>query len=505
MSKANLNTVSFSDDRKYIDEVDHAAKHSSSASSDQEKQVQEGEPLDVDPVYSLREQRKIIHKVDRRLVYILGLMYCVSLMDRVNLPNAAIAGMNVDLDMNKGFRYSTVGLVFFITYTLFQPPATILTRKLGPRLFLPGLCVAWGAVMVGFGFVHKWTTLIPLRLILGLFEAGYFPGCVYLLSAWYARYDQQRRFALFYLLGLAAAGASGILAYGVSKMDGLADHAGWRWIFIMYGIITMVLGVLGYIFVVDFPDRCKEKKHWGFLTNNEIDFIIRRINKDRGDAVAEPWDFQKWIACGADPKVWSFALLFFCATSTGYGISFFLPIILRQNMGYSIALSQVLSAPQYIYAAILCYVFAWFGDRYRIRGPLLFLNALQGFIGLPLLGFAKSPGVRYFSTFLIAGGAHAAIPTIMAYQANNIRGHWKRAFTSATLIGFGGIGGIAGSLMFRTRDAPKYHMAVYLSLAFNSLIVVLVCINTVYFRYENRKADRGEKVLEGDVNFRYTI
>ena len=105
MSKTNRNTVSFHDDRKDIEEVDDAAKHSSSSSSDQEKQVQESEPLDVDPVFSLREQRKIIHKVDRRLVYILGLMYTVSLMDRVNLPNAAIAGMNVDLDMNKGFRY----------------------------------------------------------------------------------------------------------------------------------------------------------------------------------------------------------------------------------------------------------------------------------------------------------------------------------------------------------------------------------------------------------------
>lgn len=113
MSKANLNTVSFNDDRKDIDEVDDAAKHSSSASSDQEKQVQEHEPLDVDPVFSLREQRKIIHKVDRRLVYILGLMYCVSLMDRVNLPNAAIAGMNVDLDMNKGFRYVRLSVLQF--------------------------------------------------------------------------------------------------------------------------------------------------------------------------------------------------------------------------------------------------------------------------------------------------------------------------------------------------------------------------------------------------------
>jgi sugar phosphate permease len=137
--------------------------------------------------FNPKEAAAIRRRIDFRLIPCLGLMYFVSLMDRKNVANAAIAGMRTDLDMLEGYRYSLMTLVFFITYTLLQPPMTIICRKIGPRNFLPAVCLLWGAVIIGFGFSQKWTTLVALRLILGILEAGYFPGCVYLLSTWYTR------------------------------------------------------------------------------------------------------------------------------------------------------------------------------------------------------------------------------------------------------------------------------------------------------------------------------
>jgi sugar phosphate permease len=125
--------------------------------------------------FTPEEQKKIVRKVDLRLIPTLGCMYCVSLMDRTNLGVAMVAGMGVDLKLT-GERYSIIVLLFFITYVALQPPATVVLRKLGPRLFLPTIVIIWGAVMIGFGFVKEWHTLIPLRLILGIFEAGFFPG-----------------------------------------------------------------------------------------------------------------------------------------------------------------------------------------------------------------------------------------------------------------------------------------------------------------------------------------
>lgn len=125
--------------------------------------------------FTPEEQKRIIRKVDFRLIPVLGCMYCVSLMDRTNLGVAMVAGMGVDLKLT-GERYSLIVLLFFITYVALQPPATVILRKVGPRIFLPVIVVIWGAVMISFGFVKEWHTLLPLRLVLGIFEAGFFPG-----------------------------------------------------------------------------------------------------------------------------------------------------------------------------------------------------------------------------------------------------------------------------------------------------------------------------------------
>jgi hypothetical protein len=125
--------------------------------------------------FTPEEKKKIIRKVDFRLIPTLGFMYCVSLMDRTNLGVAMVAGMGVDLNLTSQ-RYSLIVLLFFITYVALQPPATVILRKVGPRLFLPLIVVLWGVVMISFGFVKVWHTLLPLRLLLGIFEAGFFPG-----------------------------------------------------------------------------------------------------------------------------------------------------------------------------------------------------------------------------------------------------------------------------------------------------------------------------------------
>jgi MFS family permease len=115
-------------------------------------------------------------------------------------------------------RYSVVTLVFFTTYIVFQPPSTIIVRKLGPRTHLSAIVVAWGAVMIGMGFVNDWESLAALRVVLGILEAGFFPSCVYLLSTWYTRFDVGKRYSVFYILGSLASACAGILAYGVRSL-----------------------------------------------------------------------------------------------------------------------------------------------------------------------------------------------------------------------------------------------------------------------------------------------
>jgi len=391
-------------------------------------------------------------------------------------------------------RYSVVTLVFFTTYIVFQPPSTIIVRKLGPRIHLSVIVVLWGAVMIGMGFVKNWRELAGLRVILGILEAGFFPSCVYLLSTWYSRYDVGKRYSVFYIFGSLASACAGILAYGLMQMNGLQGLTGWRWIFIIEGILTMVLGLASYFLLVDFPDKAHES--WKFLTEREAKFIIDRVDRDRGDAAPQVFSAAKFFRAGLDPKIWAYALIFFNTTTVSYAIAYFLPIILQKNMGFSVAAAQCLVAPPYAFAAIVMYTTGWLGDKYHLRGPIIAFNMVLCLVGLPIMGFHKSAAVRYFGVFLTTAGANANVPATMAYQANNIRGQWKRAFCSATLVGFGGIGGIAGGLVFRTQDAPGYAPGMYACIATCLFTLVILSILTPVLIMQNRKAERGEIELE---------
>ena len=207
----------------------------------------------------------------------------------------------------------------------------------------------------------------------------------------------------------------------------------------------------------------------------------------------------KYMRAGADWKVWAYAMIFFNTTTVSYALAYFLPIILTENMGFSVGEAQCLVAPPYAFAGIVMYIMGWAGDKYRIRGPIIVANALLCIIGLPIMGFTDSPAVRYFGVFLVTAGANSNVPAAMSYQANNIRGQWKRAFCSATFVSFGGIGGIAGSLVFRNEDLPHYKPGLYACIATSLLTIILVGILSLYFNRLNKAADRGEKELECDA------
>jgi MFS family permease len=120
------------------------------------------------------------------------------------------------------------------------------------------------------------------------------------------------------------------------------------------------------------------------------------------------------------------------------------------------AMSQCLGAPPYLFSGLVMYCCAWYSDRYQTRGPVLAFLCILCFIGIPIVAWVKNPWVQYFGIFVSVAGVNSSMPAVMTYQATNIRGQWRRAFCSASLTGLGGVGGIAGALIFRSQDAPHY-------------------------------------------------
>ena len=197
--------------------------------------------------------------------------------------------------------------------------------------------------------------------------------------------------------------------------------------FIMQGLLTIVVGIIGCFTIADFPEKAANKaKSFAlpFLNQKEAEFIVARIERDRHDAIAMPFNLSMYLKCAADLKIWGFAWLFGLTTTVAYAIAYFLPQILEEGMGFSVAAAQCLIAPPYVVAAFWMFGCAVLGDKYKIRGPFVIANGLMGFIGLPLLGFATNVGARYFGVFLAVTAVNANVPCVLTYQANNIRGQW---------------------------------------------------------------------------------
>lgn len=448
----------------------------------------------VDPAFD----RKVVRKVDVRLLIILGAMYSIALIDRTNLSIVRLTGAAVDLQLTVGERYSIISCLFFVPYIIFELPSNIVLRRVGARNILSSICILWGGVMIGMGFVKTWTQLAGLRVILGFLESGFFPGCVFLIQCWYTRFQTQKRLALFYLFSMVTSAFGNVLGYAFSLLNGTHGIAGWRWIFIIEGAFTVALGIIAAFLIVDFPDKNT------FLTQRETQSVITRVNADRGDAVADTLTWAKAARHVVDWKVWSYGLLFMGSTMPSYAFAYFLPVILA-GAGYSTVLSLCMSAPPYAVAAIYTFVVAYYSDKTHHRGGFICLNSLVCIIGLMIVGYANNRGARYFGSFFAIMGAQCNVPSVLAYAANNVTSHSKRSVSSAVVIGMGGVGGIFASTVYREMDYPGYRPGLWATFGCQVLIITLVGILTMAFKSQNKAADEGKAEIENTPGFRYTI
>ncbi|KAJ6145274.1 Major facilitator superfamily domain general substrate transporter [Penicillium chermesinum] len=430
---------------------------------------------ELDELEWAKNEKRVRWKVDIRLCTIAGLLCSLNLLDSGILSSAAVTTMLQDLQLDHGSRYSVSIFIFTIASVVFQLPCTVAVRF-----------------------------MIALRILLGISMSGIYPGLTYLISAWYPRKEQQLRFALMQtgeVLGLAT---GNIVNYALNHLDGKAGMAGWRWMYLVQGLIALVIGIMTYWWMVDFPENAA--RSFCFLSEREARIASERIEQDRADLIAEPFSWSKLLGNFTDVKIYGFACMFFLLNLVSTSLSYFLPIILENGMGFSSDKSIILSTPPYYYAVLPVVLTSFLGDYYRKRGPLITFNALCLIAGFLMFGLpsSKQVAVRYVGTFLATGAYVSNWAALNAFQANNVTGQWKRAATAAAVTAFNGLGGVAGSYIVRQQEAPQYATAVWVSIGSHILLIALVGGFSVYFYIMNRRQSRGLIVIEGVPGFKYT-
>ncbi|KIV90927.1 hypothetical protein PV10_05528 [Exophiala mesophila] len=457
-------------------------------------------PREPDQLWTEEEEKSLVTKLDWRVFPMLCTVFALSLLDRVNIGAAYIAGMGEVLELAVGSRYSIALLIFFVGYAIFEIPSNLVIRRIGAQLWLSFLITAWGLCVLGMGFVHSWETLTVCRALLGIFEAGLLPGAIFIIGSWYKQFETARRVSMFYMASILASGFGGILAYVLSLIrvgDGIFRQ-GWRWIFIVEGMMTVSAGLVSYWFLVEFPERAQ------WLTPRQKYIAVARVTRDRKVKEYAHPTLKQSLKMLLDWKLVVFGIQYFVCTSSVYSIDFFKPIILSQGMGFSYALSQVLSSPPYVFAIICSLTTAHLSDKYRIRWPIMCFQALVAAVGLVIVAYAKLPGVRYFGLFLAVYGTQANIPSTLAYGQSQTADIAKKGVVAAAMITIGGAGGISGSTIFRAQDAPQYTPGMWGTIGMQLLYAVVTFAFSMWLKRQNRLADEGKRpALEGEEGFRY--
>ncbi|CEJ90732.1 Putative Major facilitator superfamily transporter [[Torrubiella] hemipterigena] len=506
-----------SSDKADVEQVQHVhnAEKNNAVASDQAAGT-----VTVPSRFAHLDEKKILRKMDIRLIPVLALLYLLSFLDRGNIGNANVEGLSVDLGL-KGYEYNWCLTAFFFTYAAFEVPSNLMLKKLRPSRWLPFIMVAWGVVMTLMGIVRDYKGLLITRLFLGVAEAGLFPGVAYYLTMWYCRHEIQFRQAMFFSAASVAGAFSGLLAFAISKMDGIGGLEGWRWIFILEGIVTVVVAVISFFLLYDFPETAS------FLTEEERAFVVYRL-KYQGDvnardesheatvAEAEKFEWKYLRQAFSDWQIYVNIFVYWGVVCPLYGISLFLPTIIK-SLNYTKSEAQLMTIPIYITASVLAVVSAYFSDRVGKRSPFIISLLFVMVVGFSMCLASSNPHVVYGGVFITACALYPAFPGVIAWLSNNLAGSYKRGVGMAIQIGIGNLGGAMASNFYRSGDGPRFRLGHALELGF--IVVGIIAAFILVFAYTriNKKRDRAiangaqneytaeELSAQGDkaVTFRY--
>ncbi|KAF2748700.1 MFS general substrate transporter [Sporormia fimetaria CBS 119925] len=399
-------------------------------------------------------QPKYITKLDLRLIPLLGCTYTVLFLDRTNIANARIEGLENGLNMPPN-GYNTCIWIFFIPFVLIEIPSNIIMslRRVKPSTFLGINMLLLGIISTCQGVTQSYGGLLALRFLMGIFEATLPAGAIFLISEYYTRREASLRMAYFFTFGALGPCISGLLAFALRNMQGIGGKAGWRWIFIIEGILTILLSLFVFLFVPDFPEKTK------ILTPDEKAHLLQKLHDDKG---AQKLDLKSidWLKVLGDWKIWFPVLLFFCADISAASMSAFTPTILKE-MGYATATAQVMIMPIWLTGIIAQITGAWLSGRIGWRAPFVLLGALLATAGWIIqLVYSQNRslavGIRYFSLFAMSAGTYLQFTMIMAWLTNNLRGRASVAVGTAMVIGLGNCANFVAANVFIKDEGPFY-------------------------------------------------
>ncbi|CZR52344.1 related to putative tartrate transporter [Phialocephala subalpina] len=474
----------------------------------EEENVEDGKDVIVNPPNSTPErtpeEKALVWKQDLRIVPLCAAIYLLCYLDRSNIGNAKTLNSSTHNDLLStthmtNYQYIIALMVFLVAYAVFEVPSNYLLKKLSPSKWIAFLMFSWGAVTMGLGGTQNFAGVTAVRFILGMFEAGLFPGLVYYLTFWY-RTDERSIRVAFILASATLAGAfGGAIAYGVGHMNQVSGLSAWRWLFILEGIPSCISSVFVFFLLPDYPETVK------WLDEDEKSLAIHRLKFEASHGHDESLTWAQAKDTLTDWRLYAHYAVYFGISTPFSSLSLFTPSI-TAGLGYKDLLAQLMTVPPYAVAYVVTLLVSFSADHFNARGLHSAAMATVGAAGF--VASATLPAHAYHSRYgcliVAASGAFSCIPPLLGWLSSNLHTTGAVGLAIAINISVGAPGQIAGVWIYKADEATKGYPTGHWTNAGLLFFVAVGCVGLrIYYGLLNRSILRGG--VDGGVKrlFRY--
>lgn len=483
--------------------------------------TQTEDPSDVVAIYRAYDaefrantERQLRRKIDTRILPLIVLIYLFNYLDRNSITQARLYGIQEDTGL-KGAQYQTAISIFSAGYIIMQLPATIMMTKFRPSIYLvsnartvsctaadrdfqPTCIIMWAFVSGCTAATFNTPGILMVRFFLGFVEAPFFPGAVYFLSCWYTRREIGVRMALLICGILLSNAFAGLISAGIlSGMEGVAGLAAWRWLFILEGLATMVLGCVALFVLPDFPRTTK------WLTEAERVVAQARLAVDAGNDTlldAEEVPLMRGIIWAAkDIRTWIFACMQM-STTASISYSHFFPTLIKQLGFKGNTVILLLTSPPYFVAFCWALSWAWVADRKQIRSIPSGISQIIAMIGTVLLiAVTNQLWARYAFTILVCCGTFGVYSTTYAWLSSTLtQPPIKRAVAIGLANTCANCASLFANYFWLDEYEPTFRQSWSCLLAFQAL--GMCCILTLRFILQRSNKKFDTLAAEIDLN-----
>ena len=357
------------------------------------------------------------------------------------------------------------------------------------------------------GLTGSYGGLLTVRFLMGIFEAALPAGATYMISTYYTKCDAAVRFAWFFNFALAGPMFSGLLAYAIANLEGTGGYEGWRWIFIIEGLMTCFVAVFVFLFCPNFPQQAQT---W-FLKPHERERLVEQLEASRGQETegSAADDVPIWKIL-IDWRIHMFTMCFFCCDITAGSIASFTPTILTE-LGWTSTVAQLMTMPVWAAGIVATFVVTWFSSYINFRAPFIFGACCFQLVGWIIMKvYVPQAGVRYMALFFMSMGTFPQMSILMGWLSANLRGRKHLAVGMAWMIGFGNCANFICTNVFIVSERPRYPTGFSVGLAFTVVGMALVVFAFGVLVMKNRKYDKvranmteAEREAHDEVHLRY--